>query len=62
MSLSHWLFDLIWRPYLRDERGRRYRIVKIRGWNRVLYDTPGGSRHNATFLPRWLPSEWRRKS
>ena len=51
MKLSHRLFKFIWRKRFKNEE----KLIRIRGWNRCVYDTKMGDRINGTYLLfKWM--------
>ena len=54
-----WIFSKVWRNWMKDDfTGYNMKIIEVRGWRTVLWDSPTGTRSHSTFCPKWLPERF----
>jgi hypothetical protein len=54
-----WIFSKVWHNWMIDSfTNMPMKIIEVRGWRTVLWDSPCGTRMTSTFCPKWIPERF----
>jgi hypothetical protein len=54
-----WIFSKVWYNWMTDSfTSKKMKIIEVRGYRTVLWDSPSGCRTNSTFCPKWIPERF----